>query len=156
MSSQLPFVPLEWQTRLFLPECCSRLSLLKSVELLFRRARLQNNEVQNRWDWARQGKIFGGLGSCFSQLTTSPLPCIITRSPSTSVHISLSWLFFKVELFDALVLHACETGPPASSTEQQQSIAESCDVLPSVNLLCQWMAGSSPNIWNGDILKRTK
>lgn len=65
-------------------------------------------------------------------------------------------LEFTVELFDALVLHACETGPPASSTEQQQSMAESCDVLPSVNLLCQWMAGSSPNIWNGDILKRTK
>ena len=65
VSSQLPFVPLEWQTRLFLPECCSRLSLLKSVELLFRRARLQNNEVQNRWDWGETRKDFRGLRLLF-------------------------------------------------------------------------------------------
>ena len=55
-----------------------------------------------------------------------------------------------MELFDALVLHACETGP---SNDQS---AENCDVLPALNLLCQWMAGSSPNTWNGDILKNTK
>ena len=65
VSSQLPFVPMEWQTRLFLPECCSRLSLLKSVELLFRRARFQNNEVQNRWDWGETRKDFRGLRLLF-------------------------------------------------------------------------------------------
>ena len=68
--------------------------------------------------------------------------------------LSLQFAFYlihiQVELFDALVLHACETGP---SNDQS---AENCDVLPALNLLCQWMAGSSPNTWNGDILKNTK
>ena len=55
-----------------------------------------------------------------------------------------------VELFDTLVLHACDNGP---SMEQS---AAGCDVLPALNLLCQWMTGSSPNTWNGQLLKKTK
>ncbi|XP_068688143.1 nonsense-mediated mRNA decay factor SMG7-like [Montipora foliosa] len=55
-------------------------------------------------------------------------------------------LSFAVELFDVLVLSACESGP---SNEQS-------DVLPALNLLCQWFAAASPNTWNGDILKKAK
>ena len=58
---------------------------------------------------------------------------------------------FPVELFDTLVLHACDNEP-----SKEQSSASGCDVLPALNLLCQWMAGSSTNIWNGEMLKKTK
>lgn len=60
-------------------------------------------------------------------------------------------LEFTVELFDTLVLHACDNEP-----SKEQSSASGCDVLPALNLLCQWMAGSSTNIWNGEMLKKTK
>ncbi|PFX33294.1 protein SMG7-like [Stylophora pistillata] len=59
-------------------------------------------------------------------------------------------LEFTVELFDTLVLHVCENYP-----YKEQSAAE-CHVLPALNLLCQWMMGSSPNTWNGQLLKKTK
>ena len=58
---------------------------------------------------------------------------------------------FQVELFDTLVLHACD-----DEASVEKSSAARCDVLPALNLLCQWMAGSSPNIWNGEMLKKTK
>lgn len=60
-------------------------------------------------------------------------------------------LEFTVELFDTLVLHACDNEP-----SKEQSSVPRCDVLPALNLLCQWMAGSSANIWNGEMLKKTK
>ena len=59
---------------------------------------------------ARQGEIFGGLGSCFSRLTTSPLACIFhtsfprnfekekgdySQSKYFSSHIPILAFFFK-------------------------------------------------------------
>ncbi|XP_078358285.1 nonsense-mediated mRNA decay factor SMG7-like [Oculina patagonica] len=61
-------------------------------------------------------------------------------------------LEFTVELFDTLVLHACDNEP----SKEQSTAAGMCDVLPALNLLCQWMTGSSHNIWNGEMLKKTK
>lgn len=59
-------------------------------------------------------------------------------------------LEFTVELFDVLVLHACENRP---SNDQTPS---GTDVLPALNLLCQWIAAASPNTWNVDALKKAK
>ena len=66
------------------------------------------------------------------------------------LNIRLFVVCVPVELFDTLVLHACESEP------LKEESASGCDVLPPLNLLCQWMAGSSPSIWNGEMLTKTK
>lgn len=81
MSSQLPFGPLEWQTRPVSSRVL-QLGLLSwnqsssySGEHVCKATNYKLNGIG-----ARQGKIFGGLGSCFSRLTTSPLGCIFHTS----------------------------------------------------------------------------